>query len=450
MAGEDSRPYSLVTDEDGTRLFLEIDAGAGGDEGVVARIREEIESFGLAVPVDEKALQSALEESSAGRDARVVVASGRPCRHGEDGKVLWAKKLVSPTRADGSFSHYLGTLEKKIVRKDDPVARFVPETEGTDGSDVYGKPVKARRGKPVKMRVGPGLRESDGVVFAEKDGMIRVENSLMKLDETFVVEGDLDFETGNVNFPGSVIVTGSVLDLFEIKAGGSIQIKGLVEAATLSARGDIEIAGGLAGKNKGRVMTEGSVAAQFLVNAYVFAEGDVCVESEILSSQVTALGAVKAAGCSIAGGKVEALGGIATATLGSDIGARTQVSAGVCDTLPQLIQANAARIEEARKRLLNLKRSLVSGGESAGSRLKLARKEIRAIQAQLCSCLVQRKRLALAWQSARPVIVVTRMIYPGVSVTVGPYTLQIDEEITGPVKLKPDRKNRRVKILAKD
>lgn len=448
--GGDLHSYSLVPNEDSTELALSLAAGAARDEAVIARIRDEIESLGVTAPLDEGAFERACNQSRGGSDTRDVIVVGVPCQHGTDGQLLWAKKLVAQKKEEGRVSHYLGMLEKKIVRKGDPVAKIVPETDGTDGEDIYGKPVKARRGKPAKVRVGAGLHEADGIVYAEKEGMIRTENGLMKLDETFIVDGDVDFKTGNISFPGSVVIGGSILDLFEIKAGGSIQIKGIVEAATLSAKGDIEIAGGLAGKNKGRVMTEGSVAAQFLVNAYVFAEGDVCVESEILSSKVTALGAVKAAECAIAGGHIEALGGIYAETLGSDIGIRTQITAGVCQTLPNLIQANAARIEDARRRLLDLKRALVSAGASrTGSGLRLARKEVREIQSRLCSCLVQRKRLALAWQSARPLIVVTRMLYPGVTVRVGPYSLEINEEITGPVKIQPDRKNKRVKILAK-
>lgn len=448
-AGGDLHSYSLVANEDNTELVLSLAASAAKDEAVVARIHDDIKSLGLTASLDEGAFERICGESRGGSDARAVIAAGVLCQHGTDGKLLWAKKLVAPKKDEKRSSHYLGMLEKRMVRKGDPVARIVPETEGTNGEDIYGKTVKARKGKPAKVRVGPGLREAEGIVYAEKKGMIRMENGQMKLDETFVVDGDLGFETGNIDFPGSVIIGGGVLDLFEIKAGGSIQIKGVVEAATISAKGDIEIAGGLASKNKGSVVTEGSLAAQFLVNAHVFAEGDVCIEGEVLSSKVTALGAIRAAECSIAGGHIEALGGIYAEALGSDIGIATHVAAGVCETLPDLCEANAARIDDARTRLLDLKRLLISASASrAGSRLATAKKEIREIQSRLCSCLMQRKRLALAWQSAKPLIVVSRMIYPGVTVTVGPYSLEINQEIKGPVKLQPDRRNKRVRILA--
>ncbi len=448
--GDTSIPYSLNATENGAALVLSLAAGSARDEAVSARIESDIASLKLAVDVDMNAVEQALLQSRDGRDAEAVIAKGEPCRHGTDGKVLWAKKLLPADKGGGRVSHYLGRLEKKIVKKGDPVARFVPEGVPVDGRDVYGKTIKAQKGRPVTMRAGAGLREAEGIVYAEKDGIVRVENNILRLDETFLVDGDLDFDTGNVDFPGSVVIGGSVLDLFQVKAGGSIQIKGVVEAATLSAKGDIVIVGGLAGKNKGRVITEESVGAQFLVNACVSAGGDVCVESEVLSSRVTALGAVKVAGGSIAGGRVEALGGVYAATLGSDIGTPTEVAAGICPALPQIIEANSAQIDDAKARLLSLKRSLISCERSrTGSHMELARQEIREIQAHLCTCLSQRKRLAQAWQAAKPVIVVEKMIFPGVSVTVGPYKLEINSEIQGPVKLRADHKTRRVKIVTK-
>jgi uncharacterized protein (DUF342 family) len=39
------------------------------------------------------------------------------------------------------------------------------------------------------------------------------------------VGGDVSLETGNIVFLGSVIVQGSVLDNFEVKAAGTLRLK---------------------------------------------------------------------------------------------------------------------------------------------------------------------------------------------------------------------------------
>ena len=45
----------------------------------------------------------------------------------------------------------------------------------------------------------------------------------------YVVPGDVDFSTGNIDFIGSVKVMGSVRNGFSVKAEGNVEIMGRLE-----------------------------------------------------------------------------------------------------------------------------------------------------------------------------------------------------------------------------
>ena len=69
---------------------------------------------------------------------------------------------------------------------------------------------------------------------------MRLENGTLHVYETPSFSGDIDFQSGNVDFSGDVFISGSVLSNFTVKAQGSIFVHGMVEAgAHLHSEGDI-------------------------------------------------------------------------------------------------------------------------------------------------------------------------------------------------------------------
>ena len=56
-----------------------------------------------------------------------------------------------------------------------------------------------------------------------------------KVSNTLEIDQNVDFSTGNIDFPGNVIVHRSVKDCFTVKARDDIEVRGLIEAATLIA-----------------------------------------------------------------------------------------------------------------------------------------------------------------------------------------------------------------------
>jgi cytoskeletal protein CcmA (bactofilin family) len=60
-----------------------------------------------------------------------------------------------------------------------------------------------------------------------------------------VIPGDVNPETGNINFNGDVHIKGSVMDNLKVIADGDIIVSGNVLQANLIAKGSIDIAGNI-------------------------------------------------------------------------------------------------------------------------------------------------------------------------------------------------------------
>ena len=106
---------------------------------------------------------------------------------------------------------------------------------------------------------------------------------------------DVDTSTGNIEYSGNVCVLGNVKTGFSIKADGDVEVRGVVENATVEATGNVTIARGMNGMSKGTITAGGNVVAKFLENANVNAGGYVHSEA-ILHSNVICKGEVTVTG----------------------------------------------------------------------------------------------------------------------------------------------------------
>lgn len=152
----------------------------------------------------------------------------------------------------------------------------------------------------------------------------------------FVVSGDVNYETGNIDTPMDVQINGSVRSGFAVKAGGSIAIGGTVEAnVTLTAHGDVVVSQGIIGEDttvtaRG-ILSLGNIQTKFIQNASVLSKGDIEVGSYIFNSQVRSGGVITVhsgggkRGGSIVGGEVFAASAIKARLCGSPSTAGTTV-----------------------------------------------------------------------------------------------------------------------------
>ncbi len=106
------------------------------------------------------------------------------------------------------------------------------------------------------------------------------------MEQVIIIENDVDFETGNIDFNGSVIIKGGVKAGFVVKAVGDITVKEIVEDALIDSQGNVILKGGFVGYGKGELTTQGDAVIEFAENQKIYAGGDVKVSDSLLHCSV--------------------------------------------------------------------------------------------------------------------------------------------------------------------
>ena len=220
------------------------------------------------------------------------------------------------------------------------------------GISVFGTPIPARPGRTAGLRLGAGARlGDDGLqVFAATAGHATLVGDLVTVSPIYYVRGDVGPATGNIDFVGSVSVSGNVDAGYRVKAGGDVEIQGGVTAGDVEAGGNVSVRYGIQGhKGHGRVVAAGVVRAKFIEFAVVRAGGSVYASDGVMRSDVEAGVKVEVLGHhgSIVGGHVLGRYAVSARDIGSPHGVPTRIVVG---TDPALV----AEAEQARARSTTL------------------------------------------------------------------------------------------------
>ncbi len=296
-----------------------------------------LRSNGVVSGIREDEIKKYLEEMDYTRPLHA--AEGEPPRHGKDAYVDYKVRIE---KAQASFSEDketkrvdfkdLDLLENVVVGQ--VLAVKVPAEEGVPGRTVTNRVLAAKPGKDNAMRHGKGtiLSEDGTELTAEINGQVVFMGGKLSVEPVYFVKNDVSLETGNIVFLGSVVVGGSVLDNFTVKAAGNIEVKGTVQKAFLEAEGDIIVRQGIVGRDEAKIeSTGGSIYTKFIQGANLVAEKDIIVAEGILHSFVDAGGKILCNGkrAKIVGGRLRAGEEVNARYIGADASTKTEVRVGI-------------------------------------------------------------------------------------------------------------------------
>lgn len=285
-----------------------------------------------------------------------TVAEGEKIVPGKDAWIEYffnTDLRVRPTlQEDGSVDFFHLNIMNNC-RKGDLLAKLHQEIPGRDGVNVFGEKIPAPAVKRAILRYGRNiaLSEDKTEIRSEVNGHVKLVDDRVFVSDVYEIE-NVDIGTGNIDYEGTVKVSGNVCANFAVKATGDIIVDGLVEGAYLEAGGNIVIGRGMNGMERGVLKAGGNVITKFLENATVSAKGYVETES-ILHCHVMSGSDVKVTGkrAFITGGTVSAMREITVKTLGSPMAAATTVEVGVDPN-------SRARAQELQKEIVELQQAL--------------------------------------------------------------------------------------------
>lgn len=410
--------------------YEEVDAAVRG-AGVSSGVRDEL-------------LMRAWERASGGEEIRdLIFARGRHVESGGEGELEMLVETASgkgmTLRSDGS-ADYRNQDRITTVSKGTQIARVRPPVEeNRDGWDVLGNTFQADSSSAVEVDAGDNVavEEEPGgsrLLVAKIDGELVREGNRFDIRAAHTVDGDVDLHTGNVKFPGTVTVKGSVRSGFYVMAGGDVQVAELAEASLLSADGDIVVNQGVKGAGKAVIRAKGSVGLTFAEQSTILAVGNVQAKNSLVHCQVKSNGKVRMTGDrgSIVGGRVRAREGLETHNLGSERGVRTQVEFGQNYLIADKIESEEREMEKLKRQVTKIDLAM-KDAERSGERGRLDQlhtkklQMLKALEKRGLRVFTYRERFEEHHESE---IVVKGTLYPGVVIETHGRTL----EITSPRK----------------
>ncbi len=307
-----------------------------------------------------------------------------------------------------------------IVHRDDILARPAERREGQKGMTVRGKELPFTNAPDEELEAGENVVvRDDGAYAAAEDGRLIQEKGRIRVEIALIVQNDVDLSVGNIRFPKDVVVGGNILDDFIVETNGNLSVKGLVGAAFISAKGAIEIHGGITGKGKATVRAGGSIHTAFADNASLFCLGDLSVANEIVNSTVHSNGRITCVGKkgAIIGGAAAALNGIECSTAGSERNHATRLEAGV----DVLVSSRLLKAEELIAHLAERISSTtlaIEEAKNAGRVTQDHEKEFKELVNKLNELTVEKEKLKKALYPKEAAIHVRVKVFPGVEVCI--------------------------------
>lgn len=355
----------------------------GGNYMEETEIKKTLQYQKIVYGIDDAAIHAFCQNREYCKD--IVLAKGKPPVQGHDYRIEYYfntdLKIRPALNEDGSVDfHNLNVMNQ--VRKGDVLAKLIQAEPGEPGYAVQGDIVKPREVKRGTLRYSKrvSIDETKTILTSEVNGHVKLVEGQVFVSDIYEVES-VDNSTGNIEYEGSVRVNQNVLSGFKIKAKGNVEVVGVVEGATIEADGDIIIARGMNGMNKGVLKAGGKVISKFLENATVEAGGYVETES-ILHCTVSAKTEVILTGrrAFIAGGHVSAQNRVTVKTLGSNMGADTIVEVGADPAVKAELQELQKRLVESQKNLKQMEPVVASTMQKIQAGVKLQPEQLQYVQ----------------------------------------------------------------------
>ena len=258
----------------------------------VQSIEENLIKLKIYTMVDKTALAGELEQIDINvpQMHRIKVAQGKDVKNGYDEyfiPLIDFEKKAGKILEDGSIDFKeIGSIVE--IKQRQAILKKIPAQAPEDGFDIYGQKTQGQIVQPDGFKLGENIVPTvDPEIYASTiDGCLEINQKTVSVSPISLVKGDVSYESGNIDFHGSVHIKGSVLPGFTVKAKGDVIVGQNVSDALIQADGDITIKLGIEGTGKTNVIAGGKVKAKFITNSNVEAMGQIQVEDSIINSNI--------------------------------------------------------------------------------------------------------------------------------------------------------------------
>ena len=257
-----------------------------------------------------------------------IIATATPPIAGQDAVI---SEIIQIDPDAKPFLNEDGTVDYKKwdnirqVKEGEVICTRTPPTLGLPGISVFGHTLSPIPGEDYALPVGANTQPIDDEtkLIATINGFLYREGRDICVGGVYIIKGDVDFKTGNIDYSGDILVRGNVITDFSVVAEGNISIEGFVESSYIESKtGNVFLKNSVFGQNRGKVIAARNIYAENVQDCTLNAGQTVKVkgqirnckietkdlempgDGQIISSSIFFRGALK---CGSIGGKTESL-----------------------------------------------------------------------------------------------------------------------------------------------
>ena len=332
--------------------------------------------------------------------------------------------------------------------------------EGTPGRLVDGSIVENEPLKPLhRYKAGLGVTLDENgtqlIYTASSAGQAQLNGDTLSISETFSLDGDVDLETGHIEFEGPVEVNGNLLAGFRIISNNNIFISKTV-SGSIRTKGNLTVNGGIIGSETEKIAVGGDLTCEYIsAVSRLQTRGSITVVKHIINSHIFTGKTVSCQEMITGDSKVVAFYGVTCGELGSEQGSRTTVETGgaldlnekikkIDEFLEPLIKQSIAMVDKLGLQILMKKDTSSLPEEKRPEAEKILQQYLKIEEhaARLKEKKSELEEKVEAGLKAR--ITVKKCAYPGTTIKIGLETYVVERNISGPIEFYLDKESKTI------
>ena len=280
---------------------------------------------------------------------------------------------------------------------------------------------------------------------------------MVSVSDYLIVDFDVDYHVGHIDFVGDVEIHGDVLDDLHIKSGKSIVVTGHVGDCCLEALTDITL-GGMSGHQHGTIRCGGIFRARYINGVSLDALDNIFIANEIIDSQVQTAKALSCPAARVIGGCCTALKGIDVGEVGSESNIPTKLVVGhsfIALKLIKVLHQKILRSMDRLKKIIPQTKAYLKNPEKIEKLTETRKKEILSLideERKLVSLKLKSEELLKqetlnVTAGANPIISASQGIWQGVKISFGITTEVIKDDLYYPLSIIEDMDTGHFKLI---
>jgi len=240
--------------------------------------------------IDYDTIEEILSKDIYGRE--FIIATATPPIVGKDAvinEIIQIDPDAKPFLNEDGTADYKKWDNIRQIKQGEIICTRTPPTPGIPGISVFGHPLSPTSGEDYALPSGANTKAIDNEtkLVASINGFLYRDGRDICVGGVYVIKGDVDFKTGNIDYFGDVLVRGNVITDFSVVAEGNVSIEGFVEAARVESKtGNVFLKGSVFGQNRGKIIAAKNIYAENVQDSELKSGQTVKVKGQIRNCKI--------------------------------------------------------------------------------------------------------------------------------------------------------------------